>query len=331
MLLAGDVGGTTLRLTLVEPAHGPRRFAAKADYRSAEFSSLQPAIAAFLADTAAKPTSACFSVAGPVAGGRAHLTNLGWELDGAALARDCGLSRVDIVNDVACMARSLPHLQPNEFVTLNRGAAAPRAPLAVVAPGTGLGEAFLIWGPKGYLVCPSEGGHADFAPADLLQAELWAFLQREHSHVSTERICSGSGLPALYDFLRSRNPSAEPAEFRSALASVSDRAPLIVAAGCEEGSNNPLARQALQLFSDALAAEAGNLALKVLAIGGVFLAGGLPPRIMSFLRDEAFMRAFTNKGRFASLLGATPVHVVTTNAALLGATIQGLEAMDEVL
>ena len=324
MLLAGDIGGTTVRLQLVSPERGPRRPLRHQEVLSAQFTGLKPAVEAFLADVGKRPDAACFSVAGPVVNGRAHLTNLAWDLEERQLAAELGLNRVDLVNDLACMGHALPHLEAEEFAVLSRGAPIPRTPIAVVAPGTGLGEAFLVWDGERYLVCPSEGGHCDFAPADPLQAELWAFLASRRPHVSVERVCSGSGLPDVYEFLRSKDPTAEPATLRAALETATNRTPLIVDAGLKDAADNPLADETLRLFVRVLAAEASNLALKVLATGGVYLAGGLPPRLLPLLREEPFMSTFAAKGRFQGLLEAIPVGVVTINAALLGAAIYGL-------
>ncbi|WP_216838869.1 glucokinase [Caulobacter sp. S45] len=325
MLLAGDIGGTTVRLALVSPKDGPRKFLVEREYPSADFKGLKPAVEAFLAKADGKPSSACFSVAGPVVGGRAHLTNLPWDIDEATLAADLGLRRVDLINDLKAIAHAVPHLEPDEAEVINVGEATEHAPIAVVAPGTGLGEAFLIWDGRGYVACSSEGGHADFAPTNSLQAGLWSFLNDRFRRVAYERVCSGSGLPDVYDFVRSRDPSSESAEFSAALRAAPDRTPVIVEAAVSHAATNPLAAQTLRVFIDVLGAEAANLALKVLATGGVYLAGGMPPRLLPQLRDGAFMRAFTSKGRFSGLLQNVPVKVVTINAALLGAAIYGLE------
>jgi glucokinase len=324
MLIAGDIGGTKTRLALVSPQDGPRKLLAEQEYHSAEFPGLQPIVEKFLAATGAEATDACFDVAGPVIDGRAHLTNLPWDLQEEALARALNFRRVSLLNDLRAVAHAVPHLTSDETVAINTGAAEPHAPIAVMAPGTGLGEAFLVWDGRGYIACASEGGHSDFAPTNQTQADLWAFVMDRFHHVAYERVCSGSGLPNVYDFVRSRDPSAETPAFAAKLHAVADRTPAIVEAAVSDTANR-LAAETLRVMVDIWGAEAGNLALKVLATGGVYLAGGMPPRIVSQLQDGAFMRAFTAKGRFAELLGKVPVHVVTVNAALLGAAIYGLE------
>jgi len=324
MLLAGDIGGTTIRLALASPERGPRDLLLEQEFPSADFKALAPVVEAFLGKADAKPTSACFSVAGPVIKGRAHLTNLSWDLQDDALGKAIGVARVTLINDLKAIAHAVPRLKPEETVAINVGQAAEDAPIAVLAPGTGLGEAFLIWDGHDYIACASEGGHADFAPTDALQADLWAFLTARFRRVAYERVCSGSGLPHVYDFVKSRDPSSERPDFAATLRAAADPTPMIVSAAINDPARNPLAAQTLSIFIDVLGAEAANLALKVLATGGVYLAGGIPPRLVPQLKDGAFMRAFTGKGRFAGLLQTTPVHVMTVNAAMLGATLYGL-------
>jgi glucokinase len=325
MLIAGDIGGTKTRLALVSPDAGPRKFVAEREFHSGDFKGLQPIVEAFLADAGGHATSACFDVAGPVINGRAHLTNLPWDLEEAGLRRDLGLQSVTLLNDLQAIAMGVPYLQPDETIEINAGHAEKQAPIAVLAPGTGLGEAFLIWGGQEYIACASEGGHADFAPTNQIQAGLWTFLAERFGHAAYERVCAGSGLPNVYDFLRLRDPSLESSDFAATLLGAHDRTPHIVDAGLKDPENNPLAAQTLGILIDVWGAEAGNLALKVMATGGVYLAGGMPPRLVPRLRDGAFMQAFTSKGRLASLLSAMPVHVIMINAALLGAAIYGLK------
>jgi glucokinase len=264
-------------------------------------------------------------VAGPVIDGRVQLTNLPWVMDEARLARELGLGQVALLNDLKAIAYAVPRLHENELRTINPGQPALHGPIAVIAPGTGLGEAFLIWDGTDYIACASEGGHADFAPTDPLEGELWRYLHSRYGHVSCERVCSGSGIPNIYDGLREVGHATESSTFAAQLAAQHDRTPLITQAAIDGA--DLLCVKTLEVFTAALGAEAGNLAVRVLATGGVYLAGGIPPRIIPQLSDGRFMRAFVEKGRLSSVLSAMPVKVVLTNAALLGAALYGLERL----
>ena len=324
-LLAGDIGGTTTRLALLSKESGPRKFLAHQEFKSSDFAGLAAVVSTFLAKVDDKPASACFGVAGQVSGRRAHLTNLPWILDEEALASELGLTQVTLLNDLQAIAHATPHLLPSESVEINAGTPSARAPIAVLAPGTGLGESFLIWTGQGYLACASEGGHADFAPTNQVQVGLWSYLTERFRHAGYERACAGTGVHNVYEYLRSLDPSAENATFAASLQAAKDRTPLILDAALTDADSNPLAAETLRILVDIWGSEAGNLALKVLATGGVYLAGGLPRRVIASLQDGAFMRAFTAKGRFANMLSAVPVHVIMVNAALLGAAIYGLQ------
>jgi glucokinase len=276
----------------------------------------------FLQHAGQTATYACFDVAGPVIGGRVQLTHLPWSLAEEPLARDLGLKGVTLLNDLRAIAYAVPRLQAGEVHTIHAGKPDPHGAMAVIAPGTGLGEAYLVWSGTEYIACSSEGGHADFAPADEMQAELWRYVFRQHGHVPCEHVCSGRGIPVIYDFLRDSRYAQEPPEFAARLASVSDRTPLITEVALEDPAANPLCAAAVQMF---VGAEAGNLALKVLATGGVYLAGGIPPRLLPLLEDGRFMKAFVNKGKLNAVLKDMPVHVVVCRAALLGAVFYGFD------
>ena len=323
MLIAGDIGGTKTLLALYVPEAGARQPIAQAEFHSANYANLDDIVREFIAQVQRPVEAACFDVAGPVIHRRAHLTNLPWVLDEEAMQQALGLKQVTLLNDLKAVAYAVPHLLPEDVHTINEGRAEPFGPMAVIAPGTGLGEAFLIWDGNEYIACSSEGGHADFAPTDDTQAALWRHVANRYGHVANERVCSGSGLPNIYDFLRDRDPASEPPDFAAALAQAPDRTPLIVRAALEDPANT-LCAATLEMFVSILGAEAGNLALKVLATGGVYLGGGIPPRILSHLDSGRFMPAFVAKGRFTDLLTKIPVKVITNQAALLGAALYRL-------
>lgn len=327
MLIAGDIGGTKTLLGLYSPEQGPRRPVKQTLFHSADYASLDEIVRAFMAEMGTKAEAAVFDVAGPVVAGRAHLTNLPWEIEEEALRSSLGLERAALLNDLKAVAYAVPHLVAEDLHSLNAGRPEPRGTIAVIAPGTGLGEAFLVWDGTRYVACASEGGHADFAPADELQIGLWRHVAHRYGHVAYERVCSGMGLPNIYDFLRDTGFSPEAPGFADRLAAEHDRTPLIVQAALEGAAQNALAAKTLETFVAILAAEGGNLALKFLATGGVYLAGGLPPRVLPLLDAATFMQAFASKGRFTDLLHTVPVHVVMCNAALLGAAAYGADML----
>jgi glucokinase len=330
MLLAGDIGGTKTTLAVFSPEAGPRAPLAEATFRSAEYPSLETLAREFLSQVDSKVDRASFGVAGPVASGRAVATNLPWAIDETQLRATLNLSSVRLLNDLTALAHAVPFLESTDLHTLNEGRPVPGGAIAVIAPGTGLGEAFLTWDGSRYHPHPSEGGHADFAPTNALELGLLGHLQDRHGHVSYERVCSGRGLPSIYAYLRDSGRATEPAWLTEQLAAVDDPAPVIVNAALDEDRPCELCAATLGMFASILGAEAGNLALKVLASGGVYLGGGIPPRILPALESEQFLQAFHYKGRFSDLLMQIPVHVILDpKVALLGAACHGLEVWNK--
>jgi glucokinase len=321
MILAGDVGGTKTALGLFEPAGDGLAMLRTATFVSAEHTSLDDILAAFLGEGA--PSSslgvACLGVAGPVIEGKCHVTNLGWQLDEAMLARAIGVRRVKLLNDLEATAYGMLHLSPDELVVLNLGAQPRHAGnVAVIAAGTGLGEAMLYWDGNTYHPMASEGGHVGFAPNTDQEIDLLRFLRRELAgHVSYERVISGPGLHNIYRFLRQGEHRPEPVWLAEHLTA-GDPSAAIAEAGL--AGSDPVCVAALDLFSSIYGAEAGNLALKCLAMGGVFVAGGIAPKLLAVLQNGSFMRGFTNQGRFADVMQSIPVSVaLNPRAALLGA------------
>ncbi len=325
LLLAGDIGGTKTSLAVISPDAGPRAPIAEATFPSGEYSGLEAVVRKFLDQTRLSVHRACFGVAGPVVDGRVATTNLPWVIDEATLREDLGLSSVVLMNDLVAVASAVPHLRPDDLRMLSAGRPAAGGAVAVIAPGTGLGEAFLTWDGARYRAHPSEGGHADFAPTTPRQLGLLAYLERQEAHVSYERVCSGRGLPHIYAYVKESGQAEEPAWLAARLAAAADPTPVIIDAALNPNPPCELATAALGMFVSILGAEAGNLALKVLATGGVYLAGGIPPRILPALEDGRFMDAFRRKGRMSDLLRRMPVHVIVhPGTALLGAAYGGL-------
>lgn len=322
LLLAGDVGGTKTNLGLFETGGTERpRLLRSGHYPSPEFPGLAPILAAFLGADGARLGAACFGVAGPVAGNRcARLPNLDWpELDGAALAGECGLpeERLRLINDLVATAEAIPHFGPEDLRVLQAGApGAGEGNRALIAAGTGLGMALLPRLGGTWVPVASEGGHQDFAARSDDEAGLAAALRARYGHASVERVASGSGLPDIYDYVR--GTAAEVPAVAARLAAAADRSPAITAAALS--GESPLCVRALDLFVGAYGAAAGNLALVGTATGGVFLGGGIAPKILPKLLDGTFLRAFAGKGRFQGYLEAIPVQVILDDqAALLGA------------
>ena len=323
MLLAGDIGGTKSVLALFSDELGPHHCIEEARYASADHDSLATIVADFVGRYDVRPAAACFGVAGPVQDNRVQVTNLPWQVDGRALSSALGGVPVFLLNDLEAIANAIPILEPEDVEILKLGEVEPEGPIAVVAPGTGLGEAFLFWDGRRYRAIPSEGGHTDFAPATPLELELLAYLQPRLGHVSYERVCSGIGLPNLYAFLRDTGKHPEPAWLRDELNQAEDATPIIVESA--QAGRAPICEATLELFLAILGSEAGNMVLQVLATGGVYLGGGIPPRILPQLQGDTFLRAFTRKGRFSDLLGRVQVEVIVDpRSALHGAANYGL-------
>ena len=316
MILAGDIGGTNARLAYFQPQNGDLRLISERVYPSREYSELGEIVSKFLADTATRPDVACFGIAGPVQNGRVETSNLPWIIEQSRLAKQIQLPATLLINDLEANAWGIGGLGPQDLIPLNRVAPGV-GNKAVIAPGTGLGEAGLFWNGSEHEIYACEGGHTDFAPQGELQIELLRFLAHRYEHVSYERILSGPGLVNVYEFLREKGCGEEPAGFAAQLAEGDAAAEISRAA---LGSTNRLAEQALDLWIAVYGAEAGNLALKAMATGGIFLGGGISPKILSKLTTPLFMGSFLAKGRLRPLLERISVQIITNDkAALLGA------------
>lgn len=327
MILGGDIGGTKTNLALynwtaarVDPVRAdsfPSR-----DYKCLEdmlgefLTSLTPAL--LLDRVEIGPIAvACFGIAGPVVGNCSQATNLPWTVDGTAIARRFDIPRVQLLNDLEATAHGIRWLRPDEIDVLNAGAPpCERGALGLIAAGTGLGEAFLRWDGRVYQAMPSEGGHCEFAPNGDDEIELLRYLRRRYGHVSYERIVSGPGLYAVYEFLRDTR-NHEPSWLAQAITAGDPSAAIAQAALTGQAV---IAAQALDLFVSVYGAEAGNLAMRGVTLDGVYLGGGIAPKLIDKLKDGTFMRAFTNKGRYCRLLSSIPVKVIMNpKTGLLGA------------
>jgi len=326
MFLAGDLGGTKVSFAVYSEEQGPREPLARVRLPSADYPSLEAAVRDFLGKHHLNVTRATFGVAGPVVKGRAQITNLPWIVDTRRLMEELELEKVALINDLAAVAYAIPHLTEDEVVVVQEGEVEEHGTIGVIAPGTGLGQAFITNTKGVYTPFASEGGHTDFAPADALQFGLLRYLKERFGHVSYERICSGSGLPNIYNYLRDVGYSHEPAWLTEELAAADDRTPIIVRAAQDESNPVELCVGTLKVFVSVLGAETGNLALKILATGGIYLGGGMPLRLINELTDGYFLQSYLNKGRFSDLLTKFPVKIIThPEAGLFGSALHAFE------
>jgi len=336
MILAGDIGGTKTNLALYEWKTERVEPTREQTFVSADYTSLEDILEEFLnpppepsdkkddeaqdAPAEHEPLvldAACFGIAGPVIKNTSKTTNLPWVVDGAALSKRFTIPHVRLLNDLEATAYGMLVLRPDEADVLNTGTP-PRTKgaMALIAAGTGLGEAILFWDGTQYKPMPSEGGHCSFAPTSDLEIELLRYLRIQYTHVSYERVLSGMGLHAIYEFLRDTKKN-EPTWLAEKIK-VGDPAAIIADAGLNKQAE--IAIQVLDLFATIYGAEAGNLALKAMALDAVYVGGGIAPKLLAKLKDGMFMRAFADKGRYKKLLAGIPVRVITNpKAALLGA------------
>ena len=336
-VLAGDIGGTKTLLALYSRASGMRAPLVESSFPSSQYDSLDSVVREFLKQTGATIEAAAFGVAGPVIDGAAQITNLPWKMSEAGLAQSSGARAVKLLNDLESIANAIPVLEDADFAKLNTVEPTTRGAIGVVAPGTGLGEAFLVamsvagiepvagtelvagTEPVDYMAFPSEGGHCDFAPNTDLEIEMLRYLLPVFDgHVSYERVCSGIGIPNIYNFMK-WSGYAELPEIEHELNAAHDPTPVIMSHAMSDAPS-PRCKATLDMFCSVLAAQAGNLALTVMATGGLYLGGGIPPRILPALQRGSFLQSFLSKGRLRSLMEQIPLRViVNSKAGLLGA------------
>ena len=341
-LLAGDIGGTKTILRWVDARPKAEKTTLKtlyeAQYVSAEFSDLTIMVRQFLAEAtqhvgeSPAPQKACFAIAGPVVSNTSSVTNLSWFLEAKHLEKDLAIAQVNLINDFAAIGYGIGGLESADLKTLQITEPQLHAPIAILGAGTGLGQCFLIRQGQQYQVFPSEGGHSDFAPRSELEFQLLKYLREKHqiTRVSVERVVSGQGIVSIYQFLRDRQSATESADVAEAIrtweheAGVSEKsvdpAAVIAIAAAEE--QDYLCDRTMQLFAEAYGAEAGNLALKLLPYGGLYIAGGIATKNLSLLESGGFMRAMTDKGRMRPLMEQIPVHVILNpQVGLIGAAL----------
>jgi glucokinase len=317
MILAGDIGGTNARLAYFQPQNGHLNLVSERVFPSREHSELGEIVSQFVDDSGMRPDAACFGIAGPVRNGRVETSNLPWVIEQSRLAKQIHLPATLLINDLEASAWGIGALAIGDLVSLNHVTGPAVGNQAVIAPGTGLGEAGLFWDGNRHHVFACEGGHADFAPQGELQIELLKYLHTRFGHVSYERILSGPGLVNVYEFLRDSGGGKESPELAATLRKGEAAATISRAA---LAGTDGMAQKALEIWISVYGAEASNLALKTMATGGLFLAGGISPKVLAGLTGPLFMQAFLDKGRMRSLMESIPVQVVTNDkAGLLGA------------
>lgn len=338
-LLAGDIGGTKTILRLVEVTEVTLtektfRTVKDAQYISASFSDLVPMVQEFLAqDEYLKPQIACFAIAGPVVNNTCNLTNLNWVLDTQRLELELDIPQISLINDFAANSFGILGLKDFDVHTLQPGEARNDAPIAVIGAGTGLGEAFLIPQGKKYQIFASEGGHADFAPRNELEIALLKYLRTklEVEHISVERVVSGQGIASIYQFLRDSKYASESPEIGDRIRTweqepkqTIDPAAIIAQAAFKQ--SDALCEKTMEMFIEAYGAETGNLALKLLSYGGIYIAGGIAAKILPLMQDGRFLNTFKDKGRVSTLIKEIPVHIVLNpQVGLVGSVLYGLQ------
>jgi len=317
MILAGDIGGTNTRVALFQEEAGRLHLEREQVYPSREHKTLYEIALLFISQQAVKPTTACFGIAGPVLHGRVAASNLPWVIDSLELSRELGIESVWLINDLEAHASGVDDLAPSDFLTL-RAAGPATGNAALIAAGTGLGEAGLYWDGRRRHPFPCEGGHTDFAPRNALEIELLRYLLKKFERVSYERVVSGPGLTNIYDFLRDSGHEPEPGWLQDELRQAADAA-VVISRHAMEGKA-PICEQALDIFVRVYGAEAGNLALKVMSTGGLFISGGIAGKILPRLQGPDFLEAFLAKGRMRPLLESMPVRVIMNEkVGLIGA------------
>ena len=318
IVIAGDVGGTKTNLALYEMTKGKIIELKEGNYKSQEYKSITEITSEFLEEQP-KPSACCIGVAGPVFDGKVELTNLSWKMDSTEIAKQMGLAKVHLINDLEATAYGLALLSDKDLVTIHKGSDTPFGNAAIIAPGTGLGEAGIYYDGKFYHPFASEGGHSDFAARDKLDFELYEYLQNKFGHVSYERVICGPGIFNIYQFLQEQKKLEEPSWVTDKIKK-GDAAATI----SEHTEQSALCDKTMQLFIRFLAFESANLALKMKATGGIFIGGGIAPQLITLFKKYSFEECFMDSGRMSHLLEKVTVSIIlNTKTAMLGAAFYG--------
>ncbi len=331
ILLAGDLGGTNTRLGFFTADKGlfsPQHLKV---FKNRDYKDLDQLLDEYLLEVDLELAGICLGIAGPVADNQVQLTNLNWEISGSGLRDRHDLHGVWLLNDIEALSYSVPILRPEDLAVIRKGLPQAGSPIAVIAPGTGLGEGYLVQVDGLYHAISTEGGHTDFGPTNRQQDDLVRYLHEKGMRISYEKVCSGVGIPNLYNFLLDSGSADETAFIQEKLKGIEDPVPVIFGIGLDEDLGCAICRQVVDLFVDILGAEAGNLAVKTLAKGGVFLGGGIPPRILPRLQNGRFLKAFDNKSPHEGLMAEIPIKVIVNPAAnLIGAAHYGFRQLNGI-
>lgn len=323
IILAGDIGGTKSNLAVFRVISDTLTMERNERFHSSAYPSLNAIIREFLANEKRALLAACFGVPGPVKAGRARPTNLTWGVDAEEIASEFSITYVSLLNDLEANAYGIAELKESDFATIQAGAADAAGNRCVVSPGTGLGEGGLFWDGKKHRVWACEGGHSDFAPRNELEIALLEYLIKQYGHVSSERVVSGMGIENIYKFLRDTERGKE---LPAVAAEIKQGDAAAVISRHAELGDCPMCVQTIEIFLSCLGAEAGNMGLKAMATGGVYLGGGIPAKMLSYIKSVSFIHAFNDKGRLSALLQSMPVKVILNDqAALLGAARYALD------
>ena len=329
-LLAGDIGATNTKLAFYSADKGLFQPTHQTALENKDYKSFDELLSYYLDQHQIEFSGICLGIAGPVVNNKVKITNLGWDIDGDDLKNRHNLQGVWLLNDLKALSYAVLNLPDEELEVIRKGKPVDTAPIAVIAPGTGLVEGFLVWDGEKYQAVSTEGGHTDFGPTNDIQEKLVNYLHRKGIRISYERVCAGIGVPNLYEFLRDEGFAEEPDWLKDEIAQADDMPPVIFNTALDNNKDSKLCEMTLDLFVEILGAEAGNLALKTLAQGGIFVGGGIPPRILPWLKKESFLNAIDNKDPHQALMSQLPVKVILNPVAnLIGAAFYGLQELNK--